>query len=300
MRMEQLKYLVDIAETKSMSKTAERMFVSPQAVSQSIKQLETELDTELLVRTNMGVLLTKIGEGVVERAKRMLAEEAQMNQMILASKQKETEDSVFHVRIGSTSAVTNIVLPSILAGFKRANIDVEPRISMVDSLDVLLEQVKDGDCDIGLLTFNEEKLFEHFAQYRDVLDMNLLARDELVVVMERRLYRQGQEYITAREYRSHYRTMYSMLPVETLEQDAKDAMVIQSNDAEFHRAMMKKAEAYVIMPRLAYQQFFSSKSYIALPLDDVQVNLLHVAVYRKNISEKVQSFISQIRLEMSL
>jgi len=91
-----------------------------------------------------------------------------------------------------------------------------------------------------------------------------------------------------------------MLPVETLEQDAKDAMVIQSNDAEFHRAMMKKAEAYVIMPRLAYQQFFSSKSYIALPLDDVQVNLLHVAVYRKNISEKVQSFISQIRLEMSL
>ncbi|MBQ3205000.1 MAG: LysR family transcriptional regulator, partial [Peptococcaceae bacterium] len=60
MRMEQLKYLVDIAETKSMSKTAERMFVSPQAVSQSIKQLETELDTELLVRTNMGVLLTKI------------------------------------------------------------------------------------------------------------------------------------------------------------------------------------------------------------------------------------------------
>ena len=300
MRMEQLKYLVDIAETKSMSKTAERMFVSPQAVSQSIKQLETELDTELLVRTNMGVLLTKIGEGVVERAKRMLAEEAQMNQMILASKQQETEDSVFHVRIGSTSAVTNIVLPSILAGFKRANIDVEPRISMVDSLDVLLEQVKDGDCDIGLLTFNEEKLFEHFAQYRDVLDMNLLARDELVVVMERRLYRQGQEYITAREYRSHYRTMYSMLPVETLEQDAKDAMVIQSNDAEFHRAMMKKAEAYVIMPRLAYQQFFSSKSYIALPLDDVQVNLLHVAVYRKNISEKVQSFISQIRLEMSL
>ena len=45
MRMEQLKYLVDIAETKSMSKTAERMFVSPQAVSQSIKQLS---DSHLL------------------------------------------------------------------------------------------------------------------------------------------------------------------------------------------------------------------------------------------------------------
>ncbi|MBQ2994871.1 MAG: LysR family transcriptional regulator [Peptococcaceae bacterium] len=300
MRMEQLKYLVDIAETKSMSKTAERLFVSPQAVSQSIKQLETELDTELLVRTNMGVLLTEIGEGVVERAKRILTEEDEMNRMILASKQHETENTAFRIRIGSTSAVTNIVLPSILAGFKRANIDVEPRISMVDNINALLEQVKTGERDIGLLTFNEEKLFQHFQQYRDVLDMNLLARDELVVVMERRMYQQGQAYVSVQEYRNHFRTVYSMLPVETLEQGAKDAMVIQSNDAEFHRAMMKKAEAYVIMPRLAYQQFFSSKSYVALPLEGVQVTLLHVAVYRKNISEKVQNFISQIRLEMSL
>ena len=299
MRMEQLKYLVDIAETKSMSKTAERMFVSPQAVSQSIKQLETELDTELLVRTNMGVLLTEIGEGVVERAKRMLAEEAQMNQMILASKQQEAEDSVFRVRIGSTSAVTNIVLPSILAGFQRINAEVEPRISMVDSLSTLLEQVNEGICDIGLVTFNEEELLRQFSQYQGTLDMKLLAQDELVVVMDRRLHQPGQEYVTKRDYWKHFRTIYSMIPVENVARDAEDVMVIRSNDAEFHRAMMKKAETYVIMPRLAYQHFFSSKSYVALPLDDVQVKLLHAAIYRKNISSSMQKFVSQIQLEMN-
>ncbi|MBQ7049510.1 MAG: LysR family transcriptional regulator, partial [Firmicutes bacterium] len=42
MRIEQLECLVDIAQTKSMNKTAERMFVSPPAVSKSIKQLERE------------------------------------------------------------------------------------------------------------------------------------------------------------------------------------------------------------------------------------------------------------------
>jgi AraC-like DNA-binding protein len=72
MRTEQLKYLVDVAETKSMSKTAEKMFVSPQAVSQSIRQLETELDIELFVRNSQGVSLTKLGEGIVEKAKAMM------------------------------------------------------------------------------------------------------------------------------------------------------------------------------------------------------------------------------------
>ena len=300
MRMEQLKYLVDIAETKSMSKTAERMFASSQAVSQSIKQLELELNTELLVRTHMGVFLTKNGEGVVERAKRILNEVTQMNQLILDSKQQVDADAVFRVRIGSTSAVTNIVLPSILAGFQRMNIEVEPRILMMDSLEVLLEQVNEGICDIGLVTFNAEELLRQFSQYQNALEMKLLAQDELVVVLDRHLYQPGQEYVTKQDYWKHFRTIYSMIPVENVARDAEDVMVIRSNDAEFHRAMMKKAEAYVIMPRLAYQHFFSSKSYVALPLDEVQVKVLHAAIYRKNISDSMQKFISQIQLELNL
>ena len=175
MRMEQLKYLVDVAETKSMSKTAERMFVSPQAVSQSIKQLETELDATLLVRNSMGVSLTRIGEAVVERAKRMLEEETQIGQMIAESKQRNTEGNIVSLRICSTSVVTNIVLPSILAEMKRMGIDVVPRIYMVDSLEELLEHVRTDTCDIGLVTFNAEELFRRFVQYQNDLELNLLA-----------------------------------------------------------------------------------------------------------------------------
>ena len=75
MRTEQLKYLVDVAENGSMNKTAERLFVSPQAVSKAIKQLEEELGVELLVRTRMGVSLTGIGDSIVALAENMLMEE---------------------------------------------------------------------------------------------------------------------------------------------------------------------------------------------------------------------------------
>ena len=299
MRTEQLKYLVDVAETKSMSKTAERMFVSPQAVSQSIKQLETELDIELFVRTSQGVSLTKLGEGIVEKAKQMLQEELEMSRMIAESKEQFVNDNTLQIRICSTSAVPNMVLPTVLADMKHKGLDIVPRISMVDSVDELLEQVKLGIYDVGLLTYNAEALFRQFARHHAELDMNLLAEDELVVVMDKHLYQPGQSVLSGKDYQKHFRTMYSMTPVKAMEADSKDAMVIRSNDAEFHRAMMKKADAYVIMPRLAYQQFFSTKSYAALTLEDTKTILLHAAVFRKDLSEELQQFVDSIRLQMN-
>lgn len=41
MRIEQLRYLSDIQNTHSISKTAKRFFVSQQAMSNSLKQLES-------------------------------------------------------------------------------------------------------------------------------------------------------------------------------------------------------------------------------------------------------------------
>ena len=41
MRLDQLKYLVDIAQTGSITSTSQRFFVTQQAVSKSIKQLES-------------------------------------------------------------------------------------------------------------------------------------------------------------------------------------------------------------------------------------------------------------------
>ena len=159
MRIEQLKCLVDVAETKSMSKTAERLFVSPQAVSKCIKQLEDELDAELLVRTNQGVMLTPIGEDVLAHVKQMLELEEKINHSITKHKERAPEENTFPIRICSTSAITNIVLPSILAKFSNMNINIIPRIDMVDSVREVFERLKNKTCDVGLLTYNEQDLF---------------------------------------------------------------------------------------------------------------------------------------------
>ncbi len=296
MRTEQLKYLVDVAETKSMSKTAERLFVSPQAVSKAIKQLESELDVELMVRTSIGIVLTKTGETITELAKNILKAEDQMHQVVAKSKQRTYQDNRFFIRICSTSAIINMVLPEIISKFAHININIVPRIYMVDSIQDVLEQVESGKCDLGLLTYNEEELFRKFVLYQHALDMDLLARDEQVVVMDQHLYHTGQETVSEEVFRTHFCTMFCMMPIDENSHYTTEVHVTRSNDADFHRAMIKKADAYVLMPRLAYQYFFSGKSYIALPLAGERPAMLHAAVYRKDAVEELRHFAALIRV----
>lgn len=68
MRLEQLEYLLAIDRYKSISKAAEYIHVSHQAISVAIRQLEEELHAPLLERTPKGSILTSTGKCVVDFA----------------------------------------------------------------------------------------------------------------------------------------------------------------------------------------------------------------------------------------
>ena len=298
MRTEQLKYLVDVAETGSMNKTAERLFVPPQAVSKAIKQLEEELGVELLVRTRMGVSLTGIGDSIVALAENMLMEEQLMGQIVAHSKRERYTERTFPLRIYSTSAIANIILPDSIARFMDANVNIIPRVQMLDSWRYLFDSVQNGDCDLGLLTYNDEALFRSFAPYQEHLDMKLLARDELVAVTKAQMKHADQEALPVQELKKHFFTMFSVLPTDEQRFGEAVVQVARSNDADFHRAMILRTNATTIMPGIAYQYFFGSKRYMARPLEGYHTPLLHVAVYRKDASEELRRFVSLMRIKL--
>jgi DNA-binding transcriptional LysR family regulator len=65
MRLEQLHYLVVVAQCGSINKAAEKLFVTQPAISSAIKMLEDELQVKLLLRTRTGVVPTVHGERVI-------------------------------------------------------------------------------------------------------------------------------------------------------------------------------------------------------------------------------------------
>ena len=72
MTLQQLRYAVAIAEHKSMNKAAAELFITQPSLSNTIKDLEEEIHTEIFVRSNRGISITPEGEEFLGYARQML------------------------------------------------------------------------------------------------------------------------------------------------------------------------------------------------------------------------------------
>ena len=74
MTLQQIKYVVAVADTNSMNEAAKRLFISQPTLSSAIKDLEAEININIFTRTNKGVLLTAEGEDFLGYARQVLAQ----------------------------------------------------------------------------------------------------------------------------------------------------------------------------------------------------------------------------------
>ena len=72
MNLLHMKYAVEIAETNSLNKAAERLYVGQSALSRAVKELETSLGVTLFERSAKGMTLTPDGEVFVGYARGVL------------------------------------------------------------------------------------------------------------------------------------------------------------------------------------------------------------------------------------
>ena len=60
MTLQQLKYVVTVARTGSMSEASKELFISQPGLTTSIRELETEMGIKIFTRTNKGLSLIHI------------------------------------------------------------------------------------------------------------------------------------------------------------------------------------------------------------------------------------------------
>ncbi|MCI8557784.1 MAG: LysR family transcriptional regulator [Lachnospiraceae bacterium] len=74
MTLIQLKYIIAIAETKSMNKAAEQLYMSQPSLTNGVKELEKELGITLFYRSGKGVTLTNDGAEFLLYAKQLYSQ----------------------------------------------------------------------------------------------------------------------------------------------------------------------------------------------------------------------------------
>jgi DNA-binding transcriptional LysR family regulator len=145
MELRHLRYFVAIAEERSISRAAERLWIAQPGLSTQVRRLEAELGIQLFHRHPRGVDLTPAGEVFLERARVALAaaEEARTIGADLES------GLVGTVRLGISVEAPSRLAPTLLAAFGAARPDVE--VTVFESYGgTLMRDLRDGRFDAML------------------------------------------------------------------------------------------------------------------------------------------------------
>ncbi|WP_159017191.1 LysR substrate-binding domain-containing protein [Cognatiluteimonas profundi] len=146
MNLRDLRYLVALADHKHFGRAASASFVSQPTLSTQIRKLEEELGVSLVERAPRRVMLTPIGREIAERARRVIAEVAQMGELARRSQDPEAGT----VRLGLFPTLAPYLLPHVLPGI-RARF---PRLELLlveEKTDALLARLHEGRLDAAIL-----------------------------------------------------------------------------------------------------------------------------------------------------
>ena len=121
-----LRALVELAETGSVRRAAERLVVTESSVSSAVSALAAEVGTPLVTRHGRGVRLTPAGERYAEYARRILGLHAEA---VLAAR-AEADPEHGAVRLGAVTTAGEFLIPDMLASFRAKHPGVVLRLEV--------------------------------------------------------------------------------------------------------------------------------------------------------------------------
>lgn len=173
MTLSQLKYVITVAEAKSMNEAAKQLFISQPSLSSAIKELEEELGIEVFRRSNKGVFITPEGEEFVGYARQVV-------EQYMLIETKYIDKTNIKKKSGVSTQHYTFAVNAFVEMVKQFGMDeYEFAIRETKTYEVI-EDVKNFKSEIGILYINEfnqkilNKLFSDYGlEFHPILDCHI-------------------------------------------------------------------------------------------------------------------------------
>jgi len=149
MDIRHLNYIIAIEETGSVTKAAEKLFISQSSLSYYLSTLEKELGITLFTRSKTGVTPTPAGRKYLSAARRVISIREELYRELKDSEQRS-------ILIASGSLWGTKLFPDMITRFEELYPDIRIQISVKDRIDVE-EEIRKGLLDFGLSTSPRER-----------------------------------------------------------------------------------------------------------------------------------------------
>lgn len=193
--IKQLQYLIAVHQHQHFGRAAEACFIGQSTLSSAIQTLEEILGCQLIERENRSLMFTDVGEEVVERAKKIIADTRSVKELTKSYKHPLSGK----LTLGVIPTIASFIAAPLYAFCKQQF----PQLQLVlieDTSDRLLDKLEHGHVDMAMLAlpYHTEKFHTqvlakdhfslvHHADYsaaHGIDDFNLLP-EQSVFLLER-------------------------------------------------------------------------------------------------------------------
>ncbi|MGD9700891.1 MAG: LysR substrate-binding domain-containing protein [Acidimicrobiia bacterium] len=159
MNLRDFDYLVAVADHRHFGRAAEACYVSQPTLSTQIKKLERELGVELVERSPRHIMLTEAGERVVERARIVQRETANIREIARRTRDPEAGS----LRIGIFPTLAPYLLPHVVPRVRARFPNLE-LLLVEEKTEEILHRLREGTLDVGVLALpvHDDQLHEEF------------------------------------------------------------------------------------------------------------------------------------------
>ena len=198
MKIEDLHYFICVGETGSITKAAQKHFMTQQGLSRIISNMERELCAKLLVRNNNRIRLTPAGEQVMAGAReietaywKMMASLSRVNQM--ESGESETDFTLY-----STPIMIATVIPNVLEALNRAFPHVHFALQELNVQDIA-ESVQFDEASMALISWPAFRSEMNARLKRENLRFESIYKERIALGLSREHPMAGRKLITIQE-----------------------------------------------------------------------------------------------------
>lgn len=143
MEFRHLRYFVAVAETKSFTKAAERLFIAQPPLSRQIQQLEAEIGVQLFERGTRPLQLTEAGQFFYQHALKLLSSAEEVKGMTTRIGGLER-----NIKIGFVASLLYGLLSKIIYVFRQQQPNLKVELIEMSTLEQI-QALKQGQIDVG-------------------------------------------------------------------------------------------------------------------------------------------------------
>lgn len=277
----ELLYIKTIADTQSISKAAEELFIAQPSLSQALQRIERELGTHLFIREPRGMKLTYAGEKYYLMAKEILDIYSDFKSEITHINELKAGRLV----IGIARYMGMNILPNILPKFNKNYPNIEI-IIREENTRVLENLVLGGNVDFALTHVHKKEMNEK-------INYEILKEDEFLLVTPKAYLKDsdkikvkdGKSYVDLRDLEGE---KFILLDINKGIRKVQDRtiksygispdVVFTTKNFETAKRLAANGMGITIIPKDYLNIFSQDKNYDSFNLSGTEENIWYTAI----------------------